>query len=125
MPLKKTSLIVFIALFALACKRKEFKSYLGEYECRKVAHTWELGSPNEYVITEEHLIEVTRNGNLVQVLGENIDIDAIEPEMEYKEGPDDNCFTVLFRNDSIFFSEISSFGTFGFVNTYLGVKIAK
>lgn len=122
--LMKTIISIFVVLLLLfSCKRKEFKTYTGNYECQVAKHTWAPGEPTEYVITEGHLINVSRDKKYLEVLERDIHIDSIAPGELYYSGTPDNYFSLRFVNDSIYVEKSTSSDGAGTAYMYFGPKL--
>ncbi len=115
---------IFLSLLVLVgCHRKEFKTYVGNYDCVRSVTNWTAGETTEYIITPEHVIEVVREKKIIEILGQEIHIDSISPDVEYYSGNSENHFTVRFSNDSLFFYNVSSTTNGGTSYEFRGAKI--
>ena len=121
--MKRLILVFGVLLLLFSCKRKEFKTYVGNYECQVAKHTWAPGEPNEYVITSGHLINVSREKKYLEVLEREVHIDSIAPGELYYSGTPENFFTLRFANDSIFAEKSTSADGSGTSFIYLGPKL--
>lgn len=117
-----TYLSLFCIVFA-SCNRKEFKLYVGTYNCIKSIHTWEEGEPHVYENTADHEIHVEKNKKRIQVLDLVVPIDEIEPGQEYRKGSDTKYQSVRFENDLIYFLEHTSVAGGGYEVSYIGKKV--
>lgn len=114
--------LIFPIFFSIACDRKEFKSYKGDYECQLAVRKWVSGSLNEYTITPGHLIEVSKEKKEVYILGHYIHIDSIEPGFPHEWETNDRFYSLIFFNDSLRFEE-THFNDTSTSHIYVGGKV--
>lgn len=118
--------MILLVLLA-ACHRKEYKVYLGDYQCSLFTFYQTPGEPNEYILSTGYEVTVVKDGKYISVLGQKIHIDEIEPNVPYKSSSgiisDSIYFTLSFRNDSIYHETIRKEGDLITTTTYFGKKI--
>ena len=124
--IKKSIYMAVLVLFS-ACHRKEYKVYLGDYDCSLFTFYQTPGEPNEYILSTGYEVTVVKDGKYIAVLGQKIHIDDIEPAIPYQSAygilGDSIYFTISFRNDSIYHETIRKEGDLITTTTYFGRKI--
>jgi len=123
----KKKLIYSICFLLLSCHKREFKTYLGTYDCNALVFEQAPGEPNVYTITNDHEVTVIKDGKAVSVLGQKVNIEDIEPDVKYTVSSgiigDSIYFSLLFRNDSIYHETVRKIGVNTTTTTYYGAKI--
>ncbi len=122
-------IIYSICFFLLSCHKKEFKTYIGTYDCSSYVFEESPGEPNVYTITTDHEVTVIKDGKTISVLGQKVPITSIEPEVNYMLSSgvigDSIYFNLLFRNDSIYHEIVRKIGEKRTTTAYFGAKIYK
>lgn len=122
----KKSLIYCSCFLLLSCHKREFKTYLGTYNCNELVFEQVPGEPNVYTITNDLEVTVIKDGKAISVLGQKVNIEDIEPDVKYTTSSgiigDSIYFSLLFRNDSIYHETIRKIGANTTTTTFYGAK---
>lgn len=127
MVMKRISITFLLLLLLISCHKKEFKSYLGTYDCKQFTIVKEPGKPIIYTVDEGQTIEVRKDKKEVVLLNNRVHIDSISPGMQYfnKVGVvgDSLFINIFFENDSMFFQSTRKLGEIETTEGYFGMKI--
>jgi len=122
----KKSIFILFSVLLFSCHKKEFKTYLGDYDCSLFIFNLTPGEPKEYILSTGYEVTVVKDGKFVSVLGQKIHINELEPGLKYQTSTgiigDSIYFNLTFRNDSIYHETIRKIGDFTTTTTYFGVK---